>query len=109
MSDHPGESVIVSSFLRSSCHLFPWVVTILGMVTVPGVVTVQMIMTILWMMNILVNWSHQYHCSHITQYCEISLKKVGDHPWKMDDHPVEVGDPNGVESCQKYKCIVAIR
>ena len=31
---------------------------------------------------------------HIMQYCEISLKKVV-------DHPEEVGDPNGVESCQK--------
>ena len=24
MSGHPGESVIVSSFSRSSCHLYPW-------------------------------------------------------------------------------------
>ena len=38
---------------------------------------------------------------HIIQYCEISPKKVGDHPWKMGDHPGEVGHPNGVKSCQK--------
>ena len=49
---------------------------------------------------------------HIIQYCEISLKKVGDHPWKMGDHPGEVGHPNGVESCQKsigtIRCNLAI-
>ena len=37
----------------------------------------------------------------IIQYCEISPKKLGDHPWKIGDHPGEVGHPNGVKSCEK--------
>ena len=48
---------------------------------------------------------------HIIQYCEIPPKKVGDHPWKMGDHPGG-GHPNGVESCQKsmgtIRCNLAI-
>ena len=49
---------------------------------------------------------------HIMQYCEILLKKVGDHPWKMGDHPGELSHPNWVESCQKsigtIRCNLAI-
>jgi len=37
---------------------------------------------------------------HIIQYCKILPKKLG-------DHPLELGHPNGVESCQK--CIGTIR
>ena len=46
------------------------------------------------------------------QDCEISPKKLGDHPWKMGDHPREVCHPNEVESYQKsigtIRCYLAI-
>ena len=49
---------------------------------------------------------------HIIQYCEISPKKVGDHPCKMGDQSGWVGHPNVVESCQKsigtIRCNLAI-
>ena len=64
-------------------------------------VTGPMIVTILLVVDFLVYWSHQNHCSHIKQRCEILPKKVGDYPWKKIDHPGEMGDPNWVESCQK--------
>ena len=43
----------------------------------------------------------RWNAARSCQFCEISWKKVGDHPRKMGDHPVEIGHPNGIESCQK--------
>ena len=61
--------------------------------------TVTMIVAILWMVAIGypgVYWGHKIHSSIIAHCFEIFLNTVGDHPWKMVDHPGEVGDQIGV-------------
>ena len=45
---------------------------------------------------------------HIIQNCKILPKKVCAHPWKMGDHPGEVGHPNRVDSIGTIRCNLTV-